>query len=94
MQLYNIHFYLSIGGKWRCVHIDDPRSPLFRLPSLSKCMSIQPQELIAKVIETFGGADYKEATNDLDLPPPLEDADAEVSRSMCPKPKGETNISA
>lgn len=38
------------GGKWKCVHIDDPRSPEIRLPSLSKCMELTPSEIIAKLL--------------------------------------------
>ena len=64
-----LHF---LGGKWTCVHIDDPRSPLIKLPSLSKCLKLTPSEIIEKLI-------LKRAEPDSDLPS-LEDVDIEVSK--------------
>ena len=39
-----------IGGKWKCVHIDDPRSPEIRLPSLSKCLQLTPSQVIRRLM--------------------------------------------
>ena len=43
--LYNV-----TGGKWKCVHIDDPRSPEIRLPSSRQCMELTPSQIIAKLL--------------------------------------------
>ncbi|XP_067940320.1 E3 ubiquitin-protein ligase rnf213-alpha-like [Watersipora subatra] len=40
------------GGKWKCVHIDDPKPPAFKLLSVSYCMQIQPKDLIGRVLST------------------------------------------
>ena len=32
------------------MHIDDPRSPEIKLPSLSKCMKLKPSQIIAKLL--------------------------------------------
>ena len=32
------------------MHIDDPRSPEIKLPSLSKCMELTPSEILAKLL--------------------------------------------
>ena len=47
------HWWLFIsfsGGKWSCSHIDDPRSPAVKLPSLSKCMQMSPSQIVSKLI--------------------------------------------
>lgn len=38
------------GGRWNCVHIDDPRSTEQQLPSLSDCMKQKPSDFIRKLI--------------------------------------------
>lgn len=43
----NLNTFLIKGVDWSCIHIDDPRPPKFRLPSLHKCLSIRPSDLIA-----------------------------------------------
>jgi len=45
----SIYMILS-GGKWSCVHIDDPKSPQIRLPSLSKCLKLTPSGIVEKVM--------------------------------------------
>ena len=42
--------YHVTGCKWKCVHIDDPRSPEIRLPSLRQCMLLTPSQIIAKLL--------------------------------------------
>ena len=43
-------FISCSGGKWSCSHIDDPRSPAVKLPSLSKCMQLSPSQIVSKLI--------------------------------------------
>ena len=58
IELCSIDFYNLItsvvfshtGGRWRCLHIDDPRTPEIRLPSLSSCMQYKPHQIIDKLI--------------------------------------------
>ena len=58
IELCSIDFYnlitsvvfSHIGGRWRCLHIDDPRTPEIRLPSLSSCMQYKPHQIIDKLI--------------------------------------------
>lgn len=47
-----IEFYL-LGGKWRCVHIDDPKSPEIKLPSLSMCLQLTPSEILKKLVDVL-----------------------------------------
>ncbi|XP_067940321.1 E3 ubiquitin-protein ligase RNF213-like [Watersipora subatra] len=66
------------GGKWKCVHIDDPRSPAFKLPSVSYCMQIQPRELIRRVLITMKNTSKnlsERDAEDMSLLPPLIDMD-------------------
>ena len=56
------------GGKWRCVHIDDPKSPNICLPSLHECMMSRPSEILGGLVH----APNDEQMED-DEPPPLED---------------------
>jgi len=45
------------GGKWSCVHIDDPKSPQIRLPSLSKCLKLTPSGIVEKVMRQLNDDD-------------------------------------
>jgi len=38
------------GGSWDCVHIDDPRSPKIRMPSLSECVKLKPSAMVQQEI--------------------------------------------
>lgn len=62
------------------MHIDDPRSPHIRLPSLSSCLDLKPSQIIEKLIRTRkpegAGGDGQEIDDD-DMPA-LEDEDAQV----------------
>ena len=60
------------------MHIDDPRSPEIKLPSLSKCMKLKPSQIIAKL---------------LPKPEPKEEAIATVQESAAVD-AGMTNVSA
>jgi len=67
---------LCTGGNWTCVHIDDPRPPQFRLPSLRKCLEIKPSQLIRSVLNFKYEAnkqDNGDSCDFLDDLPPLED---------------------
>jgi len=67
---------LCTGGNWTCVHIDDPRPPQFRLPSLQKCLEIKPSQLIRSVLNFKYEAnkqDNEDNCDSFDNMPPLED---------------------
>ena len=53
--IYN-HSHL-LGGRWRCVHIDDPRSPRFVLPSWKDCIGSKPSKIIGAQIRLLSEDD-------------------------------------
>lgn len=48
------------GGKWRCIHIDDPKLPELTLPSLRNCTTLAPSDIIGQILS----ADDLEASYD------------------------------
>jgi len=53
-----------LGGKWSCVHIDDPKSPQIRLPSISKCLKLSPSDIIEKVMRQLHPVSSTVTAND------------------------------
>ncbi|XP_067936897.1 E3 ubiquitin-protein ligase rnf213-alpha-like [Watersipora subatra] len=53
------------GGKWRCVHIDDPKSSDMYLPSLDYCLNHKPSAVLNCLLESETDGEMD------DLPPPL-----------------------
>ncbi|XP_067937583.1 E3 ubiquitin-protein ligase rnf213-alpha-like [Watersipora subatra] len=49
------------GGKWSCVHIDDPRSPIINLPSISRCLELTPSKMIASLQQQLSRISQEEA---------------------------------
>ncbi|KAF6032077.1 hypothetical protein EB796_009577 [Bugula neritina] len=49
------------GGKWKCIHIDDPRSPQILLPSLNSCLELTPSQIIQQLIDQSKGSEIDEA---------------------------------
>ena len=49
-----------LGGRWRCVHIDDPRSPRFVLPSWKDCIGSKPSQIIGAQIRLLSEDDGDE----------------------------------
>lgn len=47
-----------LGGKWSCLHIDDPRSPAIKLPPLSKCMQLTPSQIVDKVSNSLSKVSF------------------------------------
>ncbi|KAF6041607.1 hypothetical protein EB796_000120 [Bugula neritina] len=47
----------SQGGRWRTVHIDDPKSPEVSLPSLQECLHLSPSQILAFLTEEADGMD-------------------------------------
>lgn len=49
------------GGKWKCAHVDDLREQQLKFLTLSKCIDLQPSQLIARLLS------MKEEQNNKDL---------------------------
>lgn len=72
------------GGKWKCLHIDDPKSPDIKLPSVDKCLQYKPHQILGFLVQTEEEEDEEEeadgmVTDEVDEPPPLSDEESMVS---------------
>ena len=56
----------NAGGRWKCVHIDDPKCSDICLPSLHECLASKASKILGVLLAEGN-----------DEPPPLED-DMEV----------------
>lgn len=57
-------FWYVAGGRWRCLHIDDPRAPRFALPSWRDCIGSKTSEIIHTQLCQFNVDDMPELESD------------------------------
>lgn len=74
MFVNNNAIVLYKGGAWSCVHIDDPRAPKFKLPSINDCLRMKPSDILHGLLLTLQNPD-----GNGDEPPPLEGEDDDIT---------------
>ena len=65
---------LNLGGRWRCVHVDDPRTSRFKLPSWRQCIGCKPSEIVQAQIDQIADSgssilESQTTASDLEIPP-------------------------